>query len=209
VQTPTEFTPEQVYRLRELLGLSQREAARRFGVTLNTWSRWEIGAMRVHRARVPQLLDALRVLETREQRAMLDAEEQRQNYLSGLSETAVREHYRSVLDDVAARLHELTLPATYLSTDEFQQQLGDLTTLIIQQLRLLYLLKEKAKHRTGYERTMAAYYADSDNKLRARHRDQINRFREYVGNGVPATDRIWRVIESTNAILNRNDDKFT
>ena len=46
VNDRTTWTPSQLRELRETLGLTQREAAEKIGVSRRTWEGWEIGARR-------------------------------------------------------------------------------------------------------------------------------------------------------------------
>src|SRR5438874_642139 len=72
------MTPRDLRTLRRLLHLTQQQAAKRFGVRGNTWSRWELGNMTMRPRRAPRLRRALTDAKRRRKAQLVADRERRQ-----------------------------------------------------------------------------------------------------------------------------------
>lgn len=63
---PPSITPDDLRRIRAVMGWKQAEAAAKVGVSSNTWSRWEEGSVKPHPLREPILAKLLRQAERRQ-----------------------------------------------------------------------------------------------------------------------------------------------
>ena len=88
---PAARLPSRIRARRRALGLSQEEVARRTGVTLRTWQRWEAGSTKGHVVHLPAMAQALETTPE-ELLGMVDP----QAAPRGLDDLAMEQRLRSI-----------------------------------------------------------------------------------------------------------------